>query len=98
MTKEKINLAMGTLWKALLEEEDFVFRTTEDDLPKNYDEAIAGDEGEKWKAAMDDEINTLGRMGTWELKDLPADRKPVGCKWVFLRKQDEHGQITKYKA
>ena len=97
-TKEKTNLAMGTLWKALLEEEDFVFRTTEDDLPKNYDEAIAGDEGEKWKAAMDEEIGTLGKMGTWKLEDLPTDRKPVGCKWVFLRKRDKHGQITKYKA
>ncbi len=97
-TKEKTNLAMGTLWKALLEEEDFVFRTTEDDLPKNYDEAIAGDEGEKWKAAMDEEIGTLGKMGTWKLEDLPTDRNPVGCKWVFLRKRDEHGQITKYKA
>jgi len=41
-----VALTMGTLWKALLEEEDFVFRTTEDDLPKNYDEAIAGDEGD----------------------------------------------------
>ena len=61
---------------------------------KNYNEAIAGDEGEKWKAAMDEEIGTLGKMGTWKLED----RKPVGCKWVFLRKRDEHGQITKYKA
>ena len=97
-TKERANLAMDTLWKMILEGEEFAFRANEEDLLRSYDEAIVGDEGEKWKAAMDEEINTLGKMGTWKLEDLPADRKPVGCKWVFLRKQDEHGQITKYKA
>jgi transposase InsO family protein len=96
--KDKANLVMDTLWKVVLEEEEFAFRANEEDLPKNYEEAIAGDEGEKWKAAMDEEIGTLEKMGTWELKDLPADRKTVGCKWVFLRKRDEHGQIIKYKA
>ena len=78
---------MDTLWKNILEEE-FAFRTNEEDLLRNYEEAIEGDEREKWKAAMDEEIGTLGKMGTWKLEDLPMDRK----KW------DEHGQITKYKA
>lgn len=96
-TKEKANLAMDTLQRVALNEE-FAFRVNEDDLPRSYEEALAGDEGEKWKAAMDEEINTLGKMGTWKLEDAPQDRKPVGCKWVFLRKRDEHGQITKYKA
>src|SRR6266508_4358749 len=95
--KDKANLAMDTLWKNILEEE-FAFRTNEEDLPKNYEEVIEGDEREKWKAAMDEEIGTLGKMGTWKLEDLPTDRNPVGCKWVFLRKRDKHGQITKYKA
>jgi hypothetical protein len=98
ITKEKANLAMDTLWKVILEGEEFAFRANEEDLPKNYEEAMTGDEGEKWKAAMDEEINTLGKMGTWKLEELPADRKPIGCKWVFLRKRDEHGQIAKYKA
>jgi len=95
--KDKANLAMDTLWKNVLEEE-YTFRTNEEDLPKNYEEAIEGDEGGKWKAAMDEEIETLGKMGTWRLEDLLGDRKPVGCKWVYLRKRDEHSQITKYKA
>jgi len=95
--KDKANLAMDTLWKNILEEE-FAFRTNKEDLLRNYEEAIEGDEREKWKAAMNEEIGTLGKMGTWKLEELPTDRKPVGCKWVFLRKQDEHGQITKYKA
>ena len=48
-------------------------------MPKNYKDTIRGDEGEKWKAAMDEEIERLGKMGIWRLKDLPADQKPFGC-------------------
>jgi len=47
---------------------------------------------------MDEEIETLGNMGTWRLEDLPADRKPVGCRWVYDRKRNEHGEVIKYKA
>ena len=79
-------------------EENFAFRAIEDGLPKNYEEAIAGDEGEQWKAAMDEEIGTLGKMGTWELKELPLDRKAIGCKWVFVKKRDENGHVIKFKA
>src|ERR1700688_797142 len=59
---------------------------------------MKGEEGEKWKAAMDEEITTLAKMGTWELKDLPADQKEVGCKWVFVKKRDEHGRVIRFKA
>ena len=96
--KDKANLAIDALWKNVLEEEEFAFRTNEEDLPKNYEEAIEGDEGKKWKAAMDEEIETLGKMGTWRLEDLPADRKPVGSRWVYAKKRNEFGEVIKYKA
>ena len=37
-------------------------------------------------------------MGTWRLEDLPADQKPVGCKWVYAKKQNEFGEVVKFKA
>ena len=37
-------------------------------------------------------------MGTWKLDDLPEGRETVGCKWVFVRKRDEHGNIIRYKG
>jgi hypothetical protein len=95
--REKANLAVESLEKFVLEE-NFAFRAIEDGLPKNYEEAIAGDEGKQWKAAMDEEIGTLGKMGTWELKELPLDRKAIGCKWVFAKKRDENGRVIKFKA
>ena len=47
---------------------------------------------------MDEKIETLGKMGTWELKGLPEDRKAIGCRWVYAKKRDEYGEVIKYKA
>lgn len=96
-TPEKAHLAIESLEKFILEEE-FAFSTTEDGLPKNYEEAISGEEGEQWKVAMDEEIGTLDKMGTWKLEEVPQDRKAIGCKWVFAKKRDENGRIIKFKA
>ena len=76
----------------------FLTTGTEEDLPKSYEEAIKGPEADQWKEAMDAEIGQLEEMGTWEEADLPEGRKEIGCRWVFLRKKDEHGNIIKYKA
>jgi hypothetical protein len=32
------------------------------------------------------------------LIDLPPSRKPIGVKWVFKVKRDEHGAVSKHKA
>ena len=76
----------------------FLTKGTDDNLPLNYDEAISGKEGNQWKQAMDEEMENLKTMGTWVRTNLPKERAVVGCKWVYLRKRDEYGTITKYKA
>jgi hypothetical protein len=35
---------------------------------------------------------------TWQLVDLPANCRPIGLKWVFKEKHDEHRNIVKHKA
>jgi hypothetical protein len=72
--------------------------TTSGDEPKTYEEAISGGEGKAWKGAMGEELGNIEKMGTWELMDLPPGRTPIGCKWVFLRKRNEKGEIARYKA
>jgi len=80
--KDKANLAIDALWRNALEEEEYTFITNEEDLPKNYEDAIRGDEGEKWKMAMDEEIETLGKMGTWR---LPTGYGPrLSCLNIYL--------------
>lgn len=36
-----------------------------------------------WKLRVMEEIKALERSGTWEIVDLPRDKKIVGCEWVF---------------
>ena len=56
------------------------------------------EEKEYWKAAVEAELNILEKMGTWKMEDLPVGREPIGCRWVFDKKRDEHGNVVKYKA
>ena len=35
---------------------------------------------------------------TWEITDCPSGCKPVGCKWIFIKKIRSDGTIEKYKA
>jgi len=68
------------------------------DEPSSYDDALTRHDSTKWLDAMNKEIQQLGSTGTWELTELPADRKPVKCKWTFKLKHDYTGAISRYKA
>lgn len=52
----------------------------------------------KWKEAMDLEIKSIEKNGTWELTTLPTGAKKIGVKWIFKTKLDENGKIAKLKA
>ncbi|MFS7939138.1 putative RNA-directed DNA polymerase [Helianthus anomalus] len=47
---------------------------------------------------MNLEMEALLSNKTWELVDLPVNRKPIGCKWVFKIKYKANGEIERYKA
>eukprot|EP00253_Pinus_taeda_P002024 PITA_02024 len=72
--------------------------TTNYDEPLCYQEEIEGSKSDKWKAAMKDEVMALGKNGTWDLIELPKDRKTVGCKLVFKLKWGVNDTEDKYKA
>lgn len=63
--------------------------------PVNLKEALEGEYSEKWKEAAESEYQSLLDNETWELVDLPAGRKPIGCRWVFKIK---HGKMEKWKG
>jgi hypothetical protein len=68
------------------------------DEPTSVEEALNGPDADQWKAAMDEEYNSLILNHTWKLVPLPPDRKPIDCKWVFRKKYTDTGEVEKYKA
>ena len=66
--------------------------------PTTYEEAINGEESDKWIQAMDDEMDSLNKNKTWDLVELPEGRKPVTSKWVFKKKYKSDGTLERFKA
>ena len=44
------------------------------------------------------EMSAIEDMKVYDVVDLPRDRKPIGCKWVFDVKRDISGNIARYKV
>ena len=43
-------------------------------------------------------MNALQNNSTWEIVDLPKEKKTIGCKWVFTVKCKADGNVERYKA
>ena len=69
-----------------------------DEAPTTLEEAKKRPDWDKWKHAMDKKMAMLRKMTTWELADLPKDRKPISCRWMFALKCNALGEIVKHKA
>lgn len=59
--------------------------------PTSLSDVLSCKDKDNWKIAMSDELKSLKVNKTWQLVDLPADRKAIGCRWVFKRKVDANG-------
>jgi transposase InsO family protein len=66
--------------------------------PKSLAEARSRSDWPSWKDAMDREIETLEKAGTWKNVPRPPGKNVVGCKWVFRIKRKADGTVEKYKA
>ncbi|WCJ40675.1 Retrovirus-related Pol polyprotein from transposon RE1 [Euphorbia peplus] len=55
--------------------------------------------GKKWKDAIQVELDSLKKREVFgPIVRTPEGVKPVGHKWVFVRKRNEKNEITRYKA
>ncbi|KAH9771354.1 Integrase catalytic domain-containing protein [Citrus sinensis] len=59
----------------------------DDDVPSTYREAVSNPESIQWKKAMNEEMQSLHKNETWELVTLPKEKKAIGCKWVYTKKE-----------
>ncbi|XP_027351227.1 uncharacterized protein LOC113862337 [Abrus precatorius] len=47
---------------------------------------------------MDAEIHAIEKNQTWELTDLPVDKRSIGVKWVYKTKYKPSGEIDHFKV
>ena len=73
----------------------FIARLDSAEISKNIQGAM-GDP--KWKAAMMEEMKALVGNNTWDIIELPLDKRTVGCKWMFTIKHNADGNIERNKA
>ncbi|GJZ78479.1 retrovirus-related pol polyprotein from transposon TNT 1-94 [Tanacetum coccineum] len=63
--------------------------------PKTFKEAIQ-DSG--WCEAMNSELKALEDNDTWEVTDLPPDKRAIGCHWLYKTKLKSDGSMERKKA
>jgi hypothetical protein len=42
---------------------------------------------------MQVELLALEKTGTWDIVDLPAHAKPIGCRWIYKVEHNDGGSI-----
>ena len=68
--------------------------------PKTYDEAMNGPDAPYWKKAVEEELESLRTNDTWseEAADGVHPRDIVRGVWVFKIKQNDKGEVIRFKA
>ncbi|GKC87238.1 copia protein [Tanacetum coccineum] len=76
-----------------------VMENDEDQEPKSMQECRYRNDWPKWKDAIEAELKSLEKRKVFgPIVQTPKGVKPVGYKWVFVRKRNEKNEITRYKA
>jgi hypothetical protein len=52
----------------------------------------------KWQQALNEEMDLLNEMGTWELVQKPPNTIPIANKWVFVKKRNKEGEVIRFQA
>ena len=76
-----------------------IMNENEDLEPESIDECRRRKDWPKWKDAINAELNSLTRRKVFgPIVRTPNGVKPVGYKWVFVRKRNEKNEVVRYKA
>ena len=66
--------------------------------PKFFEDVINSPNKKEWDDAMAKEMQSLMDHNVWTVTELPPNKKPVSCKWIYKLKTDASGNISQYKA
>ena len=76
-----------------------IIQNDDDPEPQNTNECRQRNDWPKWKEAMHVELHSLIKRDVFgPVVQTPASIKPVGNKWVFVRKRNKNNDIIRYKA
>src|SRR6266536_1387404 len=89
-----LNTLLGLMAKISLAEAN----SPEPFEPRNYNEAMADPDSDKWLDAMKEEDTSLKENKTWTLVDRPTNQRVLPGKWVYRHKRGPKGEIIRYKA
>jgi hypothetical protein len=68
-------------------------------IPNTYNQAVTDEQyAAEWKAAVQEEVSSLVKNGTWAEVILPEGANLVSTKWVFAIKTLLDGTIERFKA
>ena len=71
----------------------------EDLEPVSIEECRKRKDWPKWKDAINKELNSLNKRNVFgPVVRTPKGVRPVGHKWVFVRKRNEKNEVVRYKA
>ena len=85
------NFAYNVALDIMMEDEDFE--------PKSIEECRRREDCPKWKEAIEKELSSLNKHEVFgPIVRTPEGTKPVGYKWVFVRKRNDKNEIVRYKA
>ncbi|XP_024011352.1 uncharacterized protein LOC112086611 [Eutrema salsugineum] len=73
----------------------FLAAITGGDEPTSFKEAM---KDERWRNAASMEVKALEANRTWDVTDLPPNKKAIGCHWVFTIKYTSNWEFEPYKA
>ena len=65
------------------------------DTTNDYDAAVQDPE---FRKARDEELESLERNGTWRIVRRPKGKKLIKNGWLFRKKRDKTGAVTRHKA
>ena len=63
--------------------------------PSCYEEACTKN---VWLKAIQEELHSIEKNGTWELCDFPKGKRCEGSKWFYKNKYKSDGIVKRYKS
>ena len=77
-----------------IDEEALMTILQDNDEPNTIEEALSSPNKDKWRNALEDEMESMKENQVWKLVELSKGRKAIGNRWVLTVKRKADGTIV----